>query len=389
MTHDPLSSTSVHALPGSHLRVNDRVVLIIEDDPVFSDMLAAHFRQAGYRPVQEYRGRDAHAVAAVVRPSLIVLDIILPDLDGWSILSELKQLPFMHSVPVLIISIVDDAELKGAIGPTGFLLKPSRRAELTDAVIQLVHTSRTPLRILVVDDEPLVGELSKSILMPPRFEVHVTRNARDAAEWLSDPLHVPDLVLLDLVMPRITGFEFLATLRADVQTRHLPVLVWTAKYVTIQEQHELSQAAQVVIPKKQFSPARLSETLDYIERIRSVTMHQDASDSKEHQSTSDIDMSEFRDDFLREAHEYLERINSWLNNREHGEDGDTLEQIVRAAHTLKSAAVIMEMLDLNQAAFETEMILSCVEKQEVQLDPHTLDTLRALYDEMQQMIAIA
>lgn len=383
MTLDSSTPSSVHSVLSNNTNGDERIVLIVEDDPVFSHLLAAQFRLEGYRPVQQYRGQNACAVAAIVRPKVITLDIILQDLNGWDVLSELKRLPFMHSVPVLIISILDETELKGTLGPTEFLHKPSRRADLTNAIMQLAPTADAPLRILVIDDEPLVGELSKSFLTMPQFEVQVARSARAAAKWLESSL--PDLVLLDLVMPQVTGFELLATLRSDPRTRHLPVLVWTAKHLNSQEQHDLSQAAQVVLPKKQFSSTRLSETLRYLERI-----HAFSSPEKPLTHTGDyVDMSEFRDDFLREARDHLAHINGWLNNRDPGKDGDTLEPIVRAAHTLKSGAAIMEMSDLSHVAFETETILNCIAKQEAQLDLYTLDTLRLLSDEMQQLLAVA
>jgi CheY-like chemotaxis protein len=388
MTQDSFISVSIQPVSTDRPRSDDRVVLIIEDDPAFSDMLAAQFRQAGYRPVRQYRGQDACAVAAILRPKLITLDIILHDLDGWNVLSELKRMPFMHNVPVLIISIVDEAESRGAFGPTGFLLKPSRRAELTDSILQMAPASHAPLRILVVDDEPLVGELSKSILTPPQFEVYVTRSARDAAEWLADPQHMPDLVLLDLVMPKTTGFEFLATLRSDSRTRHLPVLVWTAKHLSRQEQHELSQAAQVVLPKKHFSPARLAETLRYIERIQSFTALQSLSENEAREPVSDTDMSGFRDDFLKEAHEYLAHIGAWLGDEHPSDNADALQQVMRAAHTLKSAATIMEQPALGELAFEIETILRCILKQEAQLDTYALDRLHLLHQGMQEMIAV-
>jgi len=147
MTLDSSTLTAVHSALGSYPNGDERIVLIIEDDPVFSHMLAAQFRQEGYRPVQQYRGQDACAIAAIVRPKLITLDIILQDLNGWDVLSELKRLPFMHSVPVLIISILDETELKGTLGPTGFLHKPSRRAELTDAIMQLAPVTRRGILI--------------------------------------------------------------------------------------------------------------------------------------------------------------------------------------------------------------------------------------------------
>ena len=180
-----------------------RVALIIEDDPQFSRMLAYHLLQAGYDPVQCERGQDAIA-ACSRRPALITLDILLPDLDGWRVLREIRRAPLMRRVPVIVISVLSEEELGTDCGPTAFLYKPTPRRDLIDAITHLAPRAAAPVRVLLVDDDPLTSELLCLMLRPPQFDVRTAAGARQAAETLAS--ETPDVILLDLVMPEVSGF---------------------------------------------------------------------------------------------------------------------------------------------------------------------------------------
>ena len=361
-----------------------RVVWIIEDDPQFSDLLAFHLRPAGYHPVQHYRGRDAIAAARTLRPSLITLDILLPDLDGWNVLQEIKSVPFMQRVPVLVISILERAELGPDCGPTAFLRKPTPRAELIATIERLAPAPGAPTRVLLVDDDPLIGELIGAMLPSPRFALQTVTSARQAAAALNASL--PDLILLDLVMPHVSGFEFLQTLRADPRTRHLPVLVLTAKHLSPQEQHDLSQAAQVVLTKETFTPDRLITKVRYLERVGALTGLPAVSTSPEDAPAVDVDTTQFRDDFLAEARARLSCLSASLEPGQRSEDADSIVSAVRAAHTLKGAAAMMGYPELGDLAAQAERLLVGAMDGTLALDLPRLAALRDLHRRMERMV---
>ena len=367
------------ALPGK-----DPIALIIEDDLKFSDMLAFHLRKQGYHPVQQYRGLDACVAARALRPALITLDIILPDLDGWRVLHDLKSDPQMQRVPVLIISVLEESELGEGFGPTMYLQKPMTRSELTEAVTRLAPASNMPTQVLLVDDDPLIGELLGAMLPSPRFAVKTATSAGQAAQSLSAAL--PDLIMLDLVMPKVSGFEFLETLRADSHTRRLPVLVLTAKHLSAREQHDLSQAAQVTLTKASFTLDRLIEKVRYLERVSSLITPSAAAARRPDSQATNVDVSQFRDDFLAEARECLSRLRTWVEQYAESGDAPSTESAARAAHTLKGASAMMGHIALSDLAAQGEDLLRSVLDGEAQLDETSLTTLRQLHEGMERMV---
>ena len=371
-----------------------RIALIIEDDSQFSDMLAVCLRAQGYQPVQCYRGQDAIAAARELRPALLTLDILLPDLDGWSVLREIRSAPRMQRVPVVIVSILKEAELGPDSGPTAFLRKPAPRAELIEAIARLAPAAPgAPTRVLFVDDDPLLAEMIELLLPSSRFNLQAVTDARRAAEALDAGL--PDLILLDLIMPEVDGFEFLQTLRANPPTRHLPVLVLTAKHLSPQEQSDLSQAAQIVLTKKTFTPDHLAAKIRYLDHISPLIGLPAAAAPPKEAPFVETDMAQFRDDFLAEARKHLSRLSAGLVQGQQSEDtesiavpprdGDYLGS-VRAAHTLKGTAGMMGYADLGGLAAQVESLLIGVMGGTLALDPPRLAQLRDLHRRMVRIV---
>lgn len=354
-------------VPLENAPANRRLALIIEDEPQFSNLLAYQLLQVGYRPLQRFHGREA-IEACVLRPDLITLDILLPDLDGWSVLKEIRSAPFMQRVPVLVISVLSQAELGPDCGPTAFVHKPIPRAELVDAIERLAPDTGAPRRVLHVDDDPMITDMVGAMLPAAQFEVHSVTSARQAAESILTEL--PDLILLDLVMPHVSGFEILQTLRADPRTRHLPVLVLTAKYLTPQEQLELSQAAQVVLTKADFTTRQLLKKLRYLERAN-LLFHSadDAGDRDQLQSTEvGLDMTQFRDDFIAEARACLETLQACTRADGEAATAALVDEAGRAAHTLKGASGMMGYTALGELAARAETLLRSIASGAVDFD---------------------
>ena len=364
-----------------------RVALIIEDDPQFSRMLAYHLLQAGYDPVQCERGQDAIAASLRLRsgqgpprPALITLDILLPDVDGWSVLREIRRAPLMQRVPVLVISVLSEAELGVGCGPTAFLYKPTSRLELIEAIARLAPRAPTPTRVLLVDDDPLMSELLHFMLRPPQFEIRTAAGARQAAEMLAS--EKPDVILLDLVLPEVNGFELLQALRADAATRALPVLVLTAKHLSPQEQIDLSQAAQLVMTKERFTLPRMLEKLHLLERAMPLLHASPPVGRDGAPPTLDVDLSLFREDFRDEARAHLSVIRAFA------ETGDVavVEDAARAAHTLKGSAAMMGYSEIGELAAHAERLLLDVRDGTTPLYPLPQSTLRDIYQRIEQIV---
>jgi GAF domain-containing protein/DNA-binding response OmpR family regulator len=229
--------------------------LIVEDDHDFSELIALHLRQIGYRTQQCYTGAAARTALQDRPPDLITLDMQLPDTDGWTLLHEIKNTPQLHKVGVLVISGLELAHVAATAG-IEYLAKPILKHSLALAIERLRNRQADrPLRILLVDDDPLLIELLVAILPPPDYDVVTALNGTYAVEQIQQQL--PDLVILDLLMPDMNGFELLTVLRRDPRTRDLPVLVLTAKTLNPDEQAELAQAAQGVLPKTSLRRDRL------------------------------------------------------------------------------------------------------------------------------------
>jgi signal transduction histidine kinase/CheY-like chemotaxis protein len=242
--------------------------LIVEADLDFSGLLTLHLRQAGYQTRQCYSGQAARAALQEQIPQLITLDMQLPDVSGWTLLQEIKDDPALRHTGILIISGQELAQVAATPGSIEVLTKPILRHQLATAIERLKNRPPDrPLRILLVDDDPMLLELLVAILPPPAYEVVTAINGAYASDQIMR--QSPDLVILDLLMPDMNGFELLAALRSNPLTRALPVIVLSAKVLSPAEQAELAQSAQCVMTKTSLRRDRL---LAEIHRLRQANL---------------------------------------------------------------------------------------------------------------------
>jgi signal transduction histidine kinase/CheY-like chemotaxis protein len=222
-----------------------KVVLVIDDDPDVIYLLRESLADTGYLVVGALSGQEGLQKARELRPFAITLDIMMPNKDGWEVLHELKAHPATKDVPIIVVSIVDNKELGYRLGAFDYLLKPIDR----DAVMTALGRIAPPHgRLLVVDDDPLVVDMVSQLLEGEPYEVVAAADGQEALEAIAR--RRPDVILLDLLMPRMDGFAVIEHLRQDPEHASIPVIVLTAKTLTAAERAALEQSVLKVIQKR-------------------------------------------------------------------------------------------------------------------------------------------
>ena len=233
-------------------------ILVVDDDPSVRQLIARHLEQAGWKTVQASNATDALQLARESRPILITLDIMMPDASGWWVLEKLKEDPQTAGIPVLVVTIVEDQRLVFALGASDYLGKPYDRG----ALIAKIHRLLPELdgkRVLVVDDDPEARAMLAKILKEERAEVVVASGGAEALGMIAQAS--PDLVLLDLMMPGMSGFEVVARLRAQPAGASIPVMIVSAKELTADDVLTLNGHVQRFVAKGSIEPEGLTNAV--------------------------------------------------------------------------------------------------------------------------------
>jgi len=189
-----------------------------------------------------------------LRPAAIILDVLMPDIDGWTVLAALKGEPELADIPVVIVTIVDEQRRGIALGAAGYLTKPIDRERLV-AILSDLRAAAAPGNILVVDDDEEQRQFVREILGARGWTVREAANGRLGLDAIAAEL--PDVILLDLMMPEMDGFEVVAALRANAAWRAIPVVVVTALDLTAEDRQRLSGGVEQILSKHAFPPAEL------------------------------------------------------------------------------------------------------------------------------------
>ena len=249
VTHEP----AVEAIEGIAHSNGDAalpLVLIVEDDPPASELLSRQLQRAGFRTEVVRSGSDVMARARQRKPAAITLDILLPGLDGWEVLTRLKHDEATSSIPVIVISVVDNPELGIALGAVDYFVKPVPARELIGRLRRFkigANGSGVKTQVLVVDDERANRDWLKEILEPAGFGVISAVGGREAIELAR--AQRPDLVLLDLLMPEVSGFDVVEALRSDRTTSKTPIMVLTAKDLTEADKLQLNGRVSSILQR--------------------------------------------------------------------------------------------------------------------------------------------
>ncbi len=221
-------------------------VLVVDDDPTVRELMQRYLEKEGFEVLTAANGVEALARAREVRPAAITLDVMMPDIDGWTVLSALKGDPALADIPVVLATIVDDRQRGYALGATDYLVKPIDREQL--ARILRTHCDRQGARVLLVEDEEPERRAVRQALERDGWLVSEAGNGREALEQLART--DVDVMVLDLMMPEMDGFELLAELRASERHRGIPAVVLTAMDVGPEEHRRLAGAVRRVVQKR-------------------------------------------------------------------------------------------------------------------------------------------
>jgi signal transduction histidine kinase/CheY-like chemotaxis protein len=218
-------------------------ILTIDDDASARDLMQRFLSRAGYRAIVAASGAEGLHLARTQSPDAILLDINMPDLNGWEVLSRLKSDPELANIPVMMVSIENDRALSCALGAVDYLIKPVDYDRLL-AILQPYRTEPSATSVLVVEDNPGNREMLCRQLTKAGWGVLEAHNGLQALAVLQT--QQPGVILLDLMMPEMDGFEFLRQLRQHPQWRSLPVIVLTAKDLTVAERQWLASQTQSI-----------------------------------------------------------------------------------------------------------------------------------------------
>jgi signal transduction histidine kinase/CheY-like chemotaxis protein/PAS domain-containing protein len=221
-------------------------VLIVDDEQATRDLLDGELSNAGYDVLHAAGGREGLKLAKEARPDVITLDIIMPDLDGWSVLKAIKADPEMCDIPVILVTIMRDRDLGFALGAADYITKPLDR-EVLLRVLGRHARAHGRAQVLVVDDDPKTRDMLRRTLQKAGWTVCEAANGCEAIEALERSN--PALILLDLMMPEMDGFEVLERLQGDETWRHVPVIIVTAKDLTREDIVRLNGRVAKVVQK--------------------------------------------------------------------------------------------------------------------------------------------
>lgn len=237
-----------------------RTVLIIDDDPHAHDLLRRVLVREGFRVESALTGTLGLELAHELSPDVILLDVLMPGTDGWSVLSTLKEDMAVSDIPVVMVSVLEDRSLGFALGATDYIVKPVDSRRLLSVLRRLCP--EPDARVLIVDDDAVSRERLARVVREGGWNPVEAENGAVALEQL-DAIQ-PTLILLDLIMPEMDGFTLAARLREDPAWRHVPVVVVTGKDLTLEDRSRLSGSVDRIFRKDDARLEAIAGTLHAI-----------------------------------------------------------------------------------------------------------------------------
>jgi GAF domain-containing protein/CheY-like chemotaxis protein/anti-sigma regulatory factor (Ser/Thr protein kinase) len=245
-------------------------VLVIDDDPAVRDLMQRFLSKEGLRMVAAADGKEGLRLAKEVRPDAITLDVLMPGMDGWAVLAALKADRVLADIPVIMITIADEKHVGYALGVADYLTKPIDWKRLT-ATLQKYQRADSSHRVLIVEDDARTRTMLRKRLEKQGWPVVEAENGRVALQGLAKS--EPGVILLDLMMPEMDGFQFLDHVRADKRWRSIPIIVITAKDLTQEDRRRLNGYVEGILQKGAYKPEELLAEVCSLVRTRVGPQH--------------------------------------------------------------------------------------------------------------------
>ena len=241
-------------------------VVVVEDDRRSFDLLRVYLEAAGARVVGARDGAEGLDTVRRLNPAGVILDILLPGVDGWEVLAQLKADPGTAQIPVIVVSMLDERGRGFALGASEYLVKPVGKEELLAALYRASAMPERKRTVVAIDDDPLAIELVRANLEPEGWTVFGAATGQEGLALIRE--RQPSAVLLDLLMPGMDGFEVVEALRADPGTRTVPVVILTSKSMTRQDKERLQGRITYVARKTEFDLSGLGGILRWASTSR-------------------------------------------------------------------------------------------------------------------------
>jgi len=228
---------------------DDRLVLVVDDQPDALELLRSYLNNEGYKTILTSNGAEVVSLARKHQPFAITLDILMPNQDGWTILSGLKEDAATCDIPIIIVSVLDDQNLGLSLGAVDYIQKPVESGRLLNALNDIKTQEAND--VLVIEDHTRDAEMLRSMLEPEGYQVRHASGGDVALNMVAEKK--PGLIMLDLMMPGMTGFELIRRLKATDKTKDVPIIVVSAKALTNAEKDFLHTNTGQVLTKGSFS----------------------------------------------------------------------------------------------------------------------------------------
>ncbi len=258
-----VQSVSSTEIPAS--RPSDRV-LVVEDDAHAYDLISAALATAGYSSLRARHGEEAVRLARESRPVAITLDLVLPGLDGWEVLKRLKSEQATRDIPVVIISMVENRELGVALGADDYFVKPVDRERMLERIRKLTSGRAARTRLLLIDDDAAVHALLEEELAGLGYTVESAFTGESGIR--AARAVTPDLIILDLMMPGMSGFEVAGALKEDPLTANIPIVVLTSKEISPDDRRDLQSKVTMFVQKGTSAREQLVREIRRLEQRR-------------------------------------------------------------------------------------------------------------------------
>ncbi|MCC0177361.1 response regulator [Waterburya agarophytonicola K14] len=258
------SSDTLTSKMGEEEQLNKKnTILVIDDDPTIHDLLKRFLSKKGFNVKTAKSGTEGIELAKKLKPEAITLDVMMPGMDGWSVLTSLKAHHQTADIPVIMMTMVDDQNLGYALGATEYLLKPIDSKKL-ETILDKFKPAFNTNSIMVVEDDPGIREMLCRQLRAENWKVVEAENGKEALLKLKECIQTPGLILSDLMMPEMDGFELVHRLKQDQQFSSIPVIILTAKTITNQDRQKLNGDVNKIFEKGSYQRSRLFDEVSHL-----------------------------------------------------------------------------------------------------------------------------